>query len=177
MIETLAAYVLYLNCPGVQGAVSKNSIINRIQTQQNNGDALANIIENRLDTIRNIKNNSENIKNRIGKQHNKISNFFGTPYNYRNQHLFGKCFTAPFNSMRTQPTTAFFVTGNQMFGRSSQLPTTAGRAVIKSNRRAQFRKQSRKLGGAAEHLIDGNETLLNKVCYCNTPFLSSKQHT
>ena len=59
--------------------------------------------------------------------------------------------------MRTQPTTAFFVTGNQMFGRSSQLPTTAERAVIKSNRRAQFRKQSRKLGGAAEHLIGGNE--------------------
>ena len=47
--------------------------------------------------------------------------------------------TAPFNNMRTlkfkaQPTNAFFVTVNQMFGGSSQLPTTAERAVIKSNR-------------------------------------------
>ena len=100
MIETLAAYVLYLNCPGVQGAVSKNSIINRIQTQQNNGDALANIIENRFNTICNIKNNSEN----IGRQHNKIPNFFGTPDNYRNHLLFGKCFTALFNSMRADST-------------------------------------------------------------------------
>ena len=47
--------------------------------------------------------------------------------------------TAPFNYMRTlkfkaQPTNAFFATVNQMFGGSSQLPTTAERAVIKSNR-------------------------------------------
>ena len=39
------------------------------------------------------------------------------------------CITAPFNNMRTltfkaQPTNAFFTTVNQMFGGSSQLPTT-----------------------------------------------------
>ena len=48
--------------------------------------------------------------------------------------------TALFNNMRTlkfksQPTNAFFGTANQMFGGSFQLPTTAERAVIKSNRR------------------------------------------
>ena len=47
--------------------------------------------------------------------------------------------TAPFNNMRAikfkaQPTNAFFATFNQMFGGSSQLPTTAEREVIKSNR-------------------------------------------
>ena len=44
--------------------------------------------------------------------------------------------TAPFNNMQTlkfkaQPTNVFFATVNQMFGGSSQLPTTAERAVIK----------------------------------------------
>ena len=52
--------------------------------------------------------------------------------------------TAPFNNMRTlkfkaQPTNAFFATVNQMFGGSFRLPTTAERAVIKSNRWAQLR--------------------------------------
>ena len=50
-------------------------------------------------------------------------------------------FTAPFNNMRTlkfkaQLTNAFFPTVNRMFGGSSQLPTTAERVVIKSNRLA-----------------------------------------
>ena len=50
-----------------------------------------------------------------------------------------KKLTALINNMRTlkfkaQPTNAFFATVNQMFGGSSQLPTTAERAVIKSNR-------------------------------------------
>jgi len=54
-----------------------------------------------------------------------------------------------------QPTNAFFV--NQMLGGSFQLPTTAERAVIKSNRRIQFRQHSRKLEEAAEHLIHGSE--------------------
>ena len=35
---------------------------------------------------------------------------------------------------KAQPTNAFFATVNQMFGGSSQLPTTTERAVIKSNR-------------------------------------------
>ena len=47
---------------------------NRIQEQQNNSNALAIIIDNRLNTIRNIKKSSESIKNRIGKQYNKIPN-------------------------------------------------------------------------------------------------------
>ena len=50
---------------------------------------------------------------------------------------------------------------NQTFGGSSQPPTTAERAVIKSNRRVQFRQHSRKLGGAPEHLIDGSE---KRIC-------------
>ena len=39
--------------------------------------------------------------------------------------------TKPF---KAQPTNTFFATVNQMFGGSSQLPTSAERAVIKSNR-------------------------------------------
>ena len=47
--------------------------------------------------------------------------------NYSTQH---KLHIAPFNNMRTlkfkaQPTNAFFATVNQIFGGSSQLPTTA----------------------------------------------------
>ena len=51
----------------------------------------------------------------------------------------------------------FFATVNQMFGGSYQLPNTAEHKVIKSNHWAQFRQHSQKLGGAAEHLIDGSE--------------------
>ena len=55
-------------------------------------------------------------------------------------------FTAPFNNMRTlkfkaQPTNAFFATVNQMLGGSSQLPTTAERAVFKSLSAVQTTKQ------------------------------------
>ena len=55
-------------------------------------------------------------------------------------------FTARYNNMRTlkfkaQPTNAFFATVNQMFGGSSQLPTTAERAVIKSLFTVQTTKQ------------------------------------
>ena len=54
--------------------------------------------------------------------------------------------TAPFNNMRTltfkaQPTNAFFATINQVFGDSSQLPTTVERAVIKSLSTVQITKQ------------------------------------
>ena len=78
--------------------------------------------------------------------------------------------TALFNNMRTlkfksQPTNAFFATVSQMFGGSSKLPTTAERAVIKSNRRVQFRQHSRKLGGAAEHLIDGSEKRICRLSF------------
>ena len=73
--------------------------------------------------------------------------------------------TAPFNNMRTlkfkaQPTNVFFATVNQMFGGSSQLPTTAERAVIKSLSTGSDNEtvlgSSRKLGGASERLIDGS---------------------
>ena len=47
---------------------------------------------------------------------------------------------------------------HQMFGGSSQLLTAAERAVIKSLSTVQaVLGSSRKLGGAAEHLIDGSE--------------------
>ena len=66
---------------------------------------------------------------------------------------------------KAQPTNAFFATVNQMFGGSSQLPTTAERAVIKSKRRVQFRQHSRKLGGTAEHLIDGSEKRICRLSF------------
>ena len=58
----------------------------------------------------------------------------------------GLVITAPFNNTRTlqskaQPTDAFFATVNQMFGDSSQLPTTVERAVIKSLSTAQTTRQ------------------------------------
>ena len=67
---------------------------------------------------------------------------------------------------KAQPTNAFFATVNQKFGGSSQLLTTAESAEIKSNRivePAQFRQHSRKLGGTAEHLIDGREKRILSV--------------
>ena len=73
---------------------------------------------------------------------------------------------APFNNMRTlkfkaQPTNAFFATVNQMFGGSSQLPTTAKVLFRCLNYAQRFEYRalgsSRKLGGAAEHLIDGSK--------------------
>ena len=81
-----------------------------------------------------------------------------------------RALTAPFNNMRTpklkaQPRKVFFATVNQSFGGSSQLPATAERAVIKSNRWAQFRQHSRKLGGAAKHLIDGSEKRIYQLSF------------
>ena len=56
-------------------------------------------------------------------------------------------FTTPLNNMWTlkfkaHPTNAFFATVNEMSGGSSQLPSTAESAVIKSNRWAQFKQRS-----------------------------------
>ena len=56
------------------------------------------------------------------------------------------------------------------FGGSSELPTTVEREVIKSNRCALFRQHSRKLGGAAEHLIDGSE---KRICRLSFEILES----
>ena len=52
-----------------------------------------------------------------------------------------------------------------MFGGSSQLPSTAERALIKSNNRAQVRQHSWKLGGAAEHLTDGSEKRIGRLSF------------
>ena len=56
-----------------------------------------------------------------------------------------------------------------MFGGSFELPTTVERAVIKSNRLAQFSQHSWKLGGAAEYLIDGSE---KRICQLTFEFKS-----
>ena len=65
--------------------------------------------------------------------------------------------------MRTQSTNAFFATVNQMFGGSSQLPTAL--TELGSTMRFDYCSLGniRKLGGAAEYLIDGSEkrALLN----------------
>ena len=80
--------------------------------------------------------------------------------------------TAPFSSTRTlkfkaRPTNAFFATVNQIFSGSSKFPTTAERVVIKSlsmynSDNGTVLGSSRKLEGAAEHLIDGSE---NRLCW------------
>ena len=84
--------------------------------------------------------------------------------------------TAPFNNMRTlkfkaQPTNVFFATVNQMFGGSSQLPTTAERVVIKllstGSDNETVLGSSRKLGGAAERLINGSG---KRICQLNFEF-------
>ena len=54
-------------------------------------------------------------------------------------------------------------TVNQMFGTTSQLPTTTEHAVIKSDHSAQFRQHSQKLEGADEHVIDGSKKRICRV--------------
>ena len=72
-------------------------------------------------------------------------------------------------TFKTQPTNTFFATISQMFGDSSQLPTTAERVVIKSLSTAETTKtvlgSSRKLEGAGEHLIDGNEKRICRLSF------------
>ena len=74
--------------------------------------------------------------------------------------------TASFINMRTltfkaQPTNTFFTTVNQVFGDSSQLPTDCracrNQIVEHSSDNETVLGSSRKLGLAAEHLIDGSE--------------------
>ena len=71
------------------------------------------------------------------------------------------------NNMQTlkfkaQPTNVCFATVNQMFGGSSQLPTAAERAVIKSwcTDNKTVLGSSRKLERPGEHLMDSSETLI-----------------
>ena len=66
----------------------------------------------------------------------------------------------------------FLLPSIKCVGDSSRLPTTAEHAVIKSNHRSQFRQHRRKLGLAAELLVDGSEKhlsvelwILEFVCY------------
>ena len=59
---------------------------------------------------------------------------------------------------KAQPTNVCFATFNQMFGGSSQSPTSTERTIIQSFSTVQTKIQcSRKLGGAAEHSIDASE--------------------
>jgi len=68
-----------------------------------------------------------------------------------------------------QPTNAFFATVNQMFGGSSQLPNTAEHCFrcLNCAQRFDYRAlgSSRKLGGAAEHLIDGSEKRICRLSF------------
>ena len=78
----------------------------------------------------------------------------------------GRVTTTPFNNMRTlkfkvQPTNAFFATANQKFGSSSQLPTLLSESWWMIWFDYHALGSSRKLGGVAEHLIDGNE---KRIC-------------
>ena len=75
-------------------------------------------------------------------------------------------------TFKAQPTNAFFATVNQVFGDSSQPPTTVERAVISGNQIVEYSSDnetvlgsSRKLGGAAEHLIDGSEKPICRLSF------------
>ena len=73
-------------------------------------------------------------------------------------------------TFKAQPTNAFFATVNQVSGDSSQLPTTVERAVIKSvveqySDNETVLGSSRKLGGAAEHLIYGSEKPICRLSF------------
>ena len=69
---------------------------------------------------------------------------------------------------KAQPTNAFFATVSQMFGDSSQLPTTAEQfRCLNCAQRFDYRElgSSWKLGGTAEHLIDGSEKRICRLSF------------
>ena len=68
-----------------------------------------------------------------------------------------------------QLTNAFFATVNQMFGGSSQLPTLLTELGSTMWFDYYALDSSRKLGGAAEHLIDGSE---KRICRLTFEFKS-----
>ena len=76
-------------------------------------------------------------------------------------------------TFKAQATNAFFGTVNQMFGGSSQLPTTAECTVINiiehSSDNETVLGSNRQLGGVAEHLIDGTE---KRICRLSFEFQS-----
>ena len=89
-------------------------------------------------------------------------------------HISTQCITAPLYIMRAlkfkaQPTKSFFATVNQIFGGSSQAPTTCR---TRGNEIAEYRSdnetvfgRSRKLGGAAKHLIDDTGKRLCRLSF------------
>ena len=87
--------------------------------------------------------------------------------------MFLICFHFPalFNNVRTlkfkaQPTNVFCVTVNQMFGGSSQLPTTAERRVEhSSDKEKTVLGRIRKPGESAELLIDGSEKRICRLSF------------
>ena len=66
-------------------------------------------------------------------------------------------FTAPLNNIWSAIYKCIFCYRQSNVRWLLQASDIAERAVIKSNRWAQFKQHSRKLGGAVEHLIDGSE--------------------
>ena len=64
-----------------------------------------------------------------------------------------------------QSTNAFFATVNQMFGGSSQLPTVLFELCSSIWFDYCAFGNSRKLGGAAEHLIDGSEKRICRLIF------------
>jgi len=83
--------------------------------------------------------------------------------------------TALFDDMQTlkfkaQPTNAFFAIVNQMFGSSSQLPTTptgSNQIVEHSSDNETVLSSSQKLEGAAGHLVDGSK---KRICQLSFEF-------
>ncbi len=73
-------------------------------------------------------------------------------------------------TFKAQPTNVFFATINQVFGDSSKPPTTYGRAcgnqIVEPNLENEtVLGSSQKLGGAAEHLIDGSEKRICRLSF------------
>ena len=72
-------------------------------------------------------------------------------------------------TFKAQPTNAFFATVNQVFGDSSQLPTyrrACGNQIVEySSDNETVLSSSRKLGGAAEHSIDGSEKPICRLSF------------
>ena len=83
-------------------------------------------------------------------------------------------FTVPFNNMRTlkfkaQPTNGFFAAVNQVIDESSWLPTSAEHCfviwTVLKDLITACSKVGRKLGGVAEHLIDGSEKRICRLSF------------
>ena len=79
--------------------------------------------------------------------------------------------------LKAQPANAFFATVNQMFGGSSQLPTTAQRVLIKSLSTIQATEQCSVVVGSwgepQNILIDSNE---KRICRLSFNFGRSKMN-